>query len=91
VRNESTILHALLNRKIDIREGGRVRKVTVLEAMLLRFTEDSLKGDTKSAAFLLNRYSATVSDELSSEIASSDDKLLIDAFAQRVIQSQRKE
>src|SRR2546423_2320441 len=33
-KNEATILRELLNRKIQIREGGRTRKITVLEAIL---------------------------------------------------------
>ncbi|MGZ9082896.1 MAG: DUF5681 domain-containing protein [Rhodoplanes sp.] len=50
-KNEATILRAILKRKIAVREGGRARKMTVLEAILLRFTEEALKGNTKTAAF----------------------------------------
>ena len=55
-KNEATILRSIFNRQIESREGGRVRKISVLEGMLLKFTEDALKGNPKSAAFLLNRY-----------------------------------
>ena len=44
VKNESTLLHDLLHRKVEIREGGRTRKIIVFEAILLRFTESALKG-----------------------------------------------
>src|SRR6185437_10467290 len=53
-KNESTILREILHRKIGMRDEGRMRKVMVLEAIFLRIAEQSLKGDTKSAAFLLN-------------------------------------
>jgi hypothetical protein len=55
-KNEITILRHLLNRRIEIHERGRARKITVLEAILLRFSEDALRGNTRTAAFLLDRY-----------------------------------
>lgn len=55
-KNEATILRNTLNRQIASREGGKIRNISVLEGILLRFTEDALKGNPKSAAFLLNRY-----------------------------------
>jgi hypothetical protein len=84
-KNEATILYELLNRKIPIREGSRTRKITVLEAILLRFTEDSLKGNTKSAAFLLNRHSALVAGEPQRSDISDDDQQILEAFAQRIM------
>lgn len=83
-RSESTILHDLLHRKIEIRDGGRLRKITVLEAILLRFTEDSLKGNTKSAALLLSRYGAMVSGETPISDTSEEDREILEAFAQRL-------
>jgi hypothetical protein len=83
-KNESTILRELFQRKIESRSGGRSRKITVLEGILLRITEDSLKGNTKSAAFLLNRYAAMVSGELQHQDLSEDDREVLEAFAQRI-------
>jgi hypothetical protein len=83
-KNESTILRELLNRKIKIREGKNVRTVTVLEGMLLNFVEDSLKTkNTKSAAFLLNRYGALVSGEAQPNEITEDDREVLKAFAKR--------
>jgi len=89
-KNEATILYELLHRKISIREGGRTRKITVLEAILLRFTEDSLKGNTKSAAFLLNRHGAFVSGEPQHTDLSGDDRDILEAFAQRLVAQSTK-
>jgi hypothetical protein len=84
-KNESTILRELLMRKISIQQNGRTRKVTVLEAILLRITEDSLKGNTKSAAFLLNRHAGLLAtDEGPKADLSEDDKAVLQAFAQRL-------
>lgn len=84
-KSEATILYELLHRKISIREGTRTRKITVLEAILLRFTEDSLKGNTKSAAFLLNRHGALVSGDPQRSDFSDDDQQILEAFAQRLM------
>lgn len=84
-KNEATILYELLHRKIPIREGGRTRKITVLEAILLRFTEDSLKGNTKSAAFLLNRHGTLVSGEPQRTEFNEDDQEILEAFAERLM------
>jgi len=83
-KNEATILRALLNRKVDLREGGKIRRVSVLEAILLRFAEDALKGNTKSAAFLFNRYAGTeVGDAAPTDDLSANDREVLDAFVRR--------
>jgi hypothetical protein len=83
-KNESTILREILARKIAHRMGGRVRKITVLEGILLRITDDSLRGNIKSAAFVLNRYAAMVSGELQVQDLSDDDRQVLEAFARRL-------
>ena len=83
-KNETTILHALLNRKIEVRQGGTLRKITVLEAILMRFTEDALKGNTKSAAFLFNRYAGVQADDALGDELGADDREVLDAFARQI-------
>jgi hypothetical protein len=61
-----------------------VRRITVLEGILLRIADDSLKGDIKSAAFLPNRYAAMVSGELQVQDISDDDREVLEAFARRL-------
>jgi hypothetical protein len=82
-KNESTILRDILTRKIANRSGGRVRKISVLEGIHLRIADDALKGNTKSATFILNRYAALVSGELQPQDLSIDDREVLEAFAQR--------
>jgi hypothetical protein len=84
-KNEGTILRDLLNRKIEGRDGGRVRKMIVMEAILLRFVEDALKGNTKSAAFLFNRHAGVATSESEpSDISAADQEILND-FLRRFI------
>lgn len=84
-KNEATILDELLNRKIAVRVGGRVRHITVKEAIYHRVAEDSLRGNTKSVAFLFNRYAAVTSGEPQRSDVSEDDQEILEAFAQRLI------
>lgn len=46
-KNTATIAHELLNQKIEVRTGDTLRKMTVRQAILTRFAEAALKGDTK--------------------------------------------
>lgn len=62
VKNEATMLREILQRKIWIQVNGKRRMVPVMQAMLLRFVDAGLQGDTKAATFLLNRNAATRSD-----------------------------
>jgi len=84
-KNEATILNGILNRKIAVRQGGTSRKIAVLEAILMRFAEEALKGNTKSAAFLLNRYGRTEADEASPDAElSAEDRAVLETFARRI-------
>ena len=83
-KNESTILREIFQRKIESRSERGTKKITILEGILLRITEDSLKGNTKSATFLLNRYAALVSGELQRQDLSEDDREVLEAFAKRI-------
>jgi hypothetical protein len=80
------ILRELLNRKIEVRESGRARKITVFEAILLRFTQDALKGDTKTAAFLFDRYERGEEIQSSGESKqlSTQEKKALDDFARKI-------
>jgi hypothetical protein len=48
-KNTATVLREILDRKVEMRIGGILRKVSLREAMLMRFAEAALKGDTKAA------------------------------------------
>jgi hypothetical protein len=83
-KNESTILREVLQHKIDIRgKTGRVRKISVLEGIHLKVADDALRGNIKSAGFLLNRYAVMVSGELERQDLSDDDREVLEAFARR--------
>ena len=63
-----------------------MRRIAILEAILLRFVEDALKGNSKSAGFLLNRYAATqVSDAQPSDDPNEGVYEAMVDFARRII------
>jgi hypothetical protein len=80
-KNTATLLREILDRKVEMRIGGRIRKVSVREAMLTRFAETALKGDIKPAAFLLQRYDMPdTGNEYATDTAMQDDQEIINAF-----------
>jgi Family of unknown function (DUF5681) len=80
-KNAATLLQDILGRRIEVRTGSTLRKMTVLEAMLTRFAESALKGDTKSAAFLLQRYETPEApDEHAINATAPDEQEIIDAY-----------
>jgi hypothetical protein len=84
-KSEATLLKELLGKKMEIREGSRTRKVSTLEALLLRLRTDALKGDHKALAFLLNRYGAAVGPQHDShDPLDQDDRQVLEAFAEKL-------
>ncbi len=80
-KNTATLLREILDRKIEVRNGSTLRKISVREAMLTRFAESALKGDTRSAAFLLQRYDLEESDlEQANRETTPEEQEIIDAY-----------
>jgi hypothetical protein len=91
LKNTLTLLRDILDRKIEVRVGGTLRKMSVREAILTRFAEAALKGDTKSAAFLLQRYDMIESDpEHANNATTPDEQELIDAYLQDFLKNAGK-
>ena len=83
-KNEATILRNLLNRKIQMRQDGKVRMISILEAMLMKFADEALKGNPKAAAFLLNRYAPMESTGADPADIDRDDAQILESFARRL-------
>jgi hypothetical protein len=84
-KSEASILQTRLNQKIEVREGGRVRKIPVLEAIYLRCIDDALKGNVKTASFLFSRYAAVQAGETQEiDEMSKDEREVLESFASRL-------
>lgn len=79
-KSEATILHELLQQKIGLNDRGKTRKITLYEAILRRIAEDCLKGNTKSAAFLLNRHHEMTANEPDEAGLSEDEKTVLETY-----------
>jgi hypothetical protein len=85
-KNTVTLLREILDRKVEVRTGSTVRKISVREAILTRFAEFALKGDTKSAAFLLQRYDMLeTAQEHTNSTATQDEQEIIDAYLETIL------
>jgi Family of unknown function (DUF5681) len=80
-KNTVTLVREILDRRIEITIRGIVRKVSIREAMLTRFTDSGLNGDIKAAAFLLQHYDMSgTGNEDATDSAMQDDLEIIKAF-----------
>jgi len=91
VKNEATILKELLEEKIQIRVGSRVRTVTMRTAMLMRFRDAALKGDIKSATFILNRQNQHASNEPAQPDINQDDQAVIEEYLRKALRARKGE
>jgi len=86
-KNTATIIDEILNRKIRVRTERGVRKITVHEAMLTGFADRGLKGDTKTAAFLLDRKDrAEAAGDQANTDTTPDEREIIDAYLAAYLQ-----
>jgi hypothetical protein len=83
-KSEATILQDLLQHKIGLSEHGKTRRITLHEAILRRIAEDCLKGNTKSAAFLLNRHHAMTSSEPDESGLSDDEQTVLETYLKKL-------
>jgi Family of unknown function (DUF5681) len=83
--SEATIWQTRLNEKIEVREGGRLRRITVREAIVLRCIEEALKGNIKTANFVLNRSAAAEAGEVQEfDELSKDDREVLKAYERQI-------
>jgi hypothetical protein len=83
-KNEATIWHNIFARKISIRDRGRIRNVSLLEAMLLKYTERALNGEAKAADFVLNRYGRAEGTAPETAELDQDDRALLESYAKNL-------
>ena len=82
-KSEATILQDLLQHKISLNDRGRMRRITVLEGILRRIADDCLKGNIKSATFLLNRLQAMTSGEPDESGLSDDEQTVLETYLKK--------
>ncbi len=75
-KSVSTLIDEVMRKKVRIREGGKVKKVSQVEALLRRVLRDGLKGNAKATdqVIKLLQMGQTLSqyEEGASDIADTD-------------------
>jgi hypothetical protein len=83
-KNEATLLRELLDEtKLSLRIGGKIKRISVREAILRGIVEDALKRNLKSAQFLLNRHAALVAGEAVPPVLIQDDEEILKDYMRR--------
>jgi hypothetical protein len=91
-KNEATLINEILNRKIEVVERGKPRRISLLEGILLKFAEDALRGNPKAATFLLNRKLLAESSEPSVSVAlDKDDRKILASYTQQLHEQFKKQ
>ncbi len=85
VKNEMTIMRELLSQKITINVRGRVKRITLLEALHRRAVDEGLRGDLKCIAFILNRFRGLAEGQSPTDEPNQDDKAVLDTFIARLM------
>jgi Family of unknown function (DUF5681) len=83
-RSVGAILNGIMSQKVTVSEGGRTRRVSRLEVMLLRLANDAARGDARITKLLLelnDRYGQPIEGGDPSEELSSDDLKILAAYS----------
>jgi hypothetical protein len=86
-KNIVTFLQELLHQTIPVTKNGQIRKIPLIEAILLRIMDDALKGNIKTAAWLIDRYKEIQTNDSASSCALAEDDLAIIERFRKNIQS----
>ena len=91
-KNEATLINELLNRKIEIFEKGKRRRISILEGILRKFVQDALQGNPRAATFLLNRKLLAESSEPSVSVElDKDDRKILESYTQQLQEQFKKQ
>lgn len=79
VPNLKTVINAVMTGWVEVSENGRTRKISVVEAILLRQVQEALRGQARAAESLLDRFERCAgADESSEPELPEDDLALLD-------------
>jgi hypothetical protein len=83
-KSEDQILQELFSRMMTIREGDRVRKISLREVIYHGIAEKAVKKkDLKAAAFLFDRAALAKLNQSEHRQLTEDDRTVLDAYAKK--------
>lgn len=84
-RSAASIIRSVLSRKVKVTEGGLIRNVDVLEAVIIRVAQDALRGEPKAAALLIKlaQTFSSPEDAIDQEALTDEDHKLLKNYLAR--------
>lgn len=85
-KSENQMLEELMSRLVTIREGGRLRKISLREVIYHGIAEEAVKKkNLKAAAFLFDRAASLKSAQPEHRELGEDDKAVLLAYAKKLL------
>jgi hypothetical protein len=85
-RNFKTIVKATLKAPVRVTRDGKSRKISTLEALLLRLREKGLSGDHRAVKVLIELAQAYCEEEITaSGVLSAEDTKVLQIYKRRVL------
>ena len=76
-----------LKLPVKVKDGGRTRKISTIEGILMRLREKALQGDARACDRLLElaiRYNIDAGESAATPALSVDDRAILDAYTAKV-------
>ncbi len=93
-KNLKTLLRDLAARRISVREDGKLRRMSLIEALLWLLARNGLQGDLRAVRMLLDAFANLEDDPQagtpSPSLPEDDHKLLAEALQQLTCQNQTR-
>jgi hypothetical protein len=90
-----TIVQAQLGDKLEVKHKGKLRKVSKLEALVMKLVQDALSGNAKALHELLKLAAAyppeTEAKGVGALPVAEDDQALVEQFLARMMAKQSKD
>jgi hypothetical protein len=88
-RNRKAVIEEVLFEPISVREGDKIRKIPVLEAIIKKMANKALMGDNKAAFTIVGLAQkegllTPAQDEMVEDNLSETDKAILADFARRI-------
>lgn len=83
-KSEDTIFREVMGTKVPMSVRGKVRKVTVLEAVWMKVADDALKGNAKAISLLLGRARSFDGTDPATRELHQDDRQVLQSYLREV-------
>ena len=83
-KSEDATFRGVVNTKVPMSLRGKVRKVSLLEAVWMRIADDALKGNSKAQTLLINRARSLDGTAPAGAELDQDDRTVLQSYYRQV-------